>query len=118
MKTIKLIMGILSIIFSILITFQSMLVGLGNTLSDNGEVGGSGWVLLAIAMLTGGIVMLATRKNSGKGGSVACLILYLIGGFIGMVVAGSYSDLKVWSGFALIVAGLNLIAILKRSRTE
>ena len=66
-----------------------------------------------------------TYKVAGQIKEVADLgveIAIVVGGglfgFIGMVVAGSYSDLKVWSGFALIVAGLNLIAILKRSRTE
>ena len=39
MKTWKLVAGILSIIFSVIVFFQSMLVGTANTLSSNGEVG-------------------------------------------------------------------------------
>lgn len=41
MKIWKLVAGILSIIFSVIVFFQSMLVGTANTLSSNGEVGGS-----------------------------------------------------------------------------
>lgn len=40
MKIWKLVAGILSIIFSVIVFFQSMLVGTANTLSSNGEVGG------------------------------------------------------------------------------
>ena len=39
MKIWKLVAGILSIIFSVIVFFQSMLVGTANTLSSNGEVG-------------------------------------------------------------------------------
>ena len=38
MKIWKLVAGILSIIFSVIVFFQSMLVGTANTLSSNGEV--------------------------------------------------------------------------------
>ena len=41
MKIWKLVAGILLIIFSVIVFFQSMLVGTANTLSSNGEVGGS-----------------------------------------------------------------------------
>ena len=41
MKTWKLVAGILSIILSVFVFFQSVLVGTANTMSANGEVGGS-----------------------------------------------------------------------------
>ncbi len=116
MKVLKLVLGIFSIIFSGIVAMQSMLVGLGNTILENGETGGSGGIFLAILLLAGGIVMLATRKNSGKGGSVTCLILYLLGGIAGMGMAGSYTDLKIWSGFALIVAAVNFLALFGKKR--
>ena len=93
-----------------------MLAGLGNAIADNGEAGGSGGLLLSILMLTSGIVMLATRKSSGKGGSIAAFIMLLLGGLMGFLLAGSYGDLNVWSGFALIVAAVNLLAALKKNK--
>ena len=45
MKIWKLVAGILSIIFSVIVFFQSMLVGTANTLSSNGEVGGKCWLI-------------------------------------------------------------------------
>ena len=116
MKTLKLVLGILCIIFSVIIALQSMLAGLGNAIADNGEAGGSGGLLLSILMLTSGIVMLATRKSSGKGGSIAAFIMLLLGGLMGFLLAGSYGDLNVWSGFALIVAAVNLLAALKKNK--
>ena len=56
MKIWKLVAGILSIIFSVIVFFQSMLVGTANTLSSNGEVGGSAGLFVSIFMLSGGIV--------------------------------------------------------------
>ena len=44
MKTWKLVAGILSIILSVVVFFQSVLVGTANTMSANGEVGGSAGV--------------------------------------------------------------------------
>ena len=51
MKIWKLVAGILSIIFSVIVFFQSMLVGTANTLSSNGEVGGSAGLFVSVFML-------------------------------------------------------------------
>lgn len=56
MKTWKLVSGILSIILFVVVSFQSCAVGIGNTLGETGEVGGSGGIVLSILMLAGGIV--------------------------------------------------------------
>ena len=53
MKTWKLVSGILSIILSVFVTFQSGMAGLGNALADNNEVSGSAGLLVAILMLAG-----------------------------------------------------------------
>lgn len=67
MKTWKLVSGILSIILFVVVSFQSCAVGIGNTLGETGEVGGSGGIVLSILMLAGGIVSIATRNTKGKG---------------------------------------------------
>jgi hypothetical protein len=114
MKTWKLVSGILSIILSVFIFFQSSIVGLSNTLSENGEVGGSAGVIVAILLLAGGITAIATRKG-GKGGAIAVFILYGIAAFFGFALAGSYSDLYIWSGWCLICAVLGLISAFKKN---
>ena len=66
MKVWKLVSGILSIVLFLIVSFQSCAAGISNTLSDNGEVGGSAGVLVAIFLLAGGIVSIATRNSKGK----------------------------------------------------
>lgn len=102
MKTTKLVIGIISIVLSLFVLFQSCVAGLGNTMSENGEVGGSGGMLVAIILLIAGIVAIATRK-AGKGGIVSGCF-YLVGGLIGISTAGSYSDLKIWGYLCVIFA--------------
>ena len=73
MKTWKLVSGILSIILFVVVTFQSCAAGISNTLQENGEVGGSAGVLVAIMLLAGGIVSIATRNKESKGANIAII---------------------------------------------
>ena len=112
MKTWKLVSGILSIILSLVVAFQSMFAGLANTLAENGEVGGSAGIIVAIMLLAGGIVSIATRKGS-KGGSIATTVLYGIGALLGFMLAGGYADLYIWSAWCLLCAVLSIVSIKK-----
>lgn len=110
MKVWKLVSGILSIVLSVFVLFQSGMAGLANTLEANGESGGSAGLLVAIFLLSGGIVSIATRKG-GKGGGVAVFILFGLAALIGFTMAGSYADLQIWAGWCLICAVLSFISI-------
>ena len=112
MKIWKLVSGILSIVLSVLVFMQSGLAGLSNTLEDNGEIGGSAGVIVAILMLTVGILSIVVRKSKSKGGNIAIIILSGIATFMGFAGAGSYSDLKVWSGWCLILLVMAVIALI------
>ena len=116
MKTAKLVVGVISICLSAMVLFQSCAAGAANALEANGEIGGSGGFIVAIILLAGGIVMIATRSSEKRGGSIAALILYLLGALIGFTTAGSYSDLKIWAAFALLVAIMNVAALLQLKR--
>lgn len=122
MKTAKLVIGILSIVLFLLIALQSCVAGVANTLAENGEVSGSAGLFTAIMMLSGGIVSIAGRKS--KGAAIACVVLYVLGGIMGFVNAGSYGDLYIWSGLCVILAIFFLISIftqrfdVKAEKTE
>lgn len=116
LKTWKLVSGILSCILFSFVSFQSCAAGLGNALADNGEVSGSAGMLLAVFMLTAGIVSIASRKSSGKGGNIAIIILDGIAALIGFANAGSFGDLKVWSFWCLICAALAVVSIIKNKK--
>lgn len=116
MKTWKLVSGILSIVLFAVVSFQSCAAGVANTLSENGEVGGSAGMIVAIMLLAGGIVSIATRKGS-KGGNIAIIVLYGIGAVMGFAMAGSYADLNIWAGWCLICAILAVVSLVKGNKT-
>ena len=66
MNTWKLVSGILSIILSAFVVYQSGAAGILNTVEGNGEVSGSAGILVAVLLLAGGIVSIVSRKG-GKG---------------------------------------------------
>lgn len=121
MKVWKLVSGILSMILFVLVAFQSCAAGLSNALEENGEVSGSAGIIVAVFMLAGGIVSVATRKSKGKGGNIALIILFGLAALIGFANYGSYSDLAIWSGWCLINAVLAVVAIItgkKKNTTD
>lgn len=118
MKVWKLLSGILSIVLFLIVSFQSCAAGISNTLSDNGEVGGSAGVLVAIFLLAGGIVSIATRNSKGKGGNIALIILFGLATIIGLALAGSYLDLKIWAAWCAINVVLAIIALVKTPKNK
>ena len=117
MRTWKLVSGIISIVLFILVAFQSCAAGVSNTLAENGEVGGSAGLIVAIMLLVGGIVSIVTR-NGGRGGNIAIIILYGIGALLGFVLAGSYTDLYIWSAWCLVCAVLAIVAMAKNNKKQ
>lgn len=117
MKTWKLVSGIISIILFAIVTFQSCAVGIANTMEANGEVGGSAGVIVAIMLLAGGIVSIATRKG-GKGGNIALIVLFSIGALCGFTMAGGYSDLYIWSVWCVINVILAIMSLVKGKKAE
>jgi uncharacterized membrane protein len=113
MKTWKLVSGILSIIFFILVAFQSCAAGMVNTLEDNGGSSGSVGLFVAILLLTGGIVSVATRKSIGKGGNIALVIIFGLAALTGFTGYGNYSDLVIWAFWCLINAIIAVVALIK-----
>lgn len=118
MKTWKLVSGILSIVLFVFVAFQSCAAGMANTIGETGEVGGSGGIILAVLMLAGGIVSIATRKSEGKGGNIALIVLFGIAALLGFATAGSFGDLRIWAAWCLINAVLAIVALVKGKKTE
>ncbi len=116
MKTWKLVSGILSMILFVLVAFQSCAAGMLNTLEDNGGTSGSVGIIVAILMLTGGIVSVATRKSQGKGGNIALIILFGLAALMGFVGYGNYSDLVIWAFWCLINAVFAVVAMIKNKK--
>ncbi len=118
MKTWKLVAGILSMILFVVIMVQSCAAGAVNALEENGGSSGSVGFICGILVLTGGIVSVATRKSTGKGGNIALIILFGLAAIIGFAGHGNYGDLVIWSVWAAINAVLAFVAILTSKKSK
>lgn len=92
MKTWKLVSGIISMVISLVVTFQSCAVGVLEAMGAEGSDSASG-IIVAILLIAGGVVSVATRKG-GKGGNIAIISIYGIAAIIGFT-AKVYEDLNV-----------------------
>lgn len=110
MKTAKLIIGIVSIVLTFLIIFQSCAAGLGEALADEGGSSGAVGSIVAVMMLIAGIVAIAARNS--RGGGIFCMILYAIAGIAGVCSKGIFGDLVVWGSLCLIFAVFFLVATI------
>ena len=113
MRTWKLVAGILSIVLCMIVLFQSCAVGIANTLEESGDFGGTAGLLVALLLLAGGIVSIATRNSREKGGSVALVILFGLAAVLAFSNAAVYQDLTVWAVWCVINAGMAVIALVK-----
>lgn len=117
MKTARMIIGIISMVLFIFITFQSCAAGLGNTLAENGEVSGSAGFLLALSMLIAGILGVAGKKS--KACTIVAGAFYALGGIIGIANVGSFADLQIWSILSFIFAVFFILSgILQKNNNE
>ena len=116
MKVAKLVSGILSIVLALLVMFQSCAAGISNALEENGEIGGTGGLLVAICLIVAGIVGMATRNSDGKGASIVTAVFYGLGALVGYATAESYADLNIWATVCLIFAVIYIIATIKAKK--
>lgn len=118
MKTWRLVAGILSIVLSVFVLFQSCAAGVANTMLATESLTGSAGAVVAILMLTGGIVSISTRKG-GKGGAIAVFVLFGLAALLGFGFADStYPDLYIWSGWCLINAFISIFSSGKRNKSK
>jgi len=116
--TARLILGIISCLLFVLISFQSCAVGLSNALTSNGEQSGSAGFLSAICLVTAGIIGIVTHKSEKK---VSCFIacgFYWFIFFLSRLFSGNYSDLKVWGFLAFAFGCVFLFTPLKGKKAN
>lgn len=119
MKTAKLILGILTIVISCFVLFQSCAAGTLNALSNNGESSGTAGAMVSLLMLSGGITMIASRKNTTKGGSVAGAVIFGLSALIAFAFSNSaFKDLIVWAVLCVILAVINIIAASRYKKND
>lgn len=109
MKTAKLVIGIISMVLSVFVLFQSCAAGLLNSLEGSGGVSGSAGVMVAICFVIAGIVGVSTRNSTRSGGGLTAAGFYLAAALFGGTLAGNYSDLYLWAFLAWAFAAVYLV---------
>lgn len=100
MKVARLIIGIISLLLTVIIGFQSCAAGLLNAMQENGQSSGTMGFLTGFMIMIAGIVAICAR-NSKPGGFVAGGF-YIFAFLIGIANFGNYGDLVVWSVVSLM----------------
>lgn len=114
MKTAKLTLGIISIVLSLVVWFQSCAAGIGSALEQKkNDTSGSSGIIVGLFFIVAGIVGIAARKS--KGGAIAATIIYAIAGIIGVASTGIFKDLLVWGIISFIFAAVFAISIFKQN---
>lgn len=116
MKTWKLVSGILSLVFSAIVLYQSwaasILDQLANVFLDVSSNSGAAGVIVAALMIAGGIVSIITRRGQ-RAGDISLVILYGLAALVGYTSFGIYKDLVIWSTWCLICAILAVVSLVK-----
>lgn len=118
MKTWKLVSGTLSIVFAAFIIFQSSFAGLANALEENGGNSGTMGAFVAVLILTGGILSIATRNYVTNGGDIAIIVVNCLAALIGFTMHGNFGDLVIWAIWGCICAVLAVISLINKSKAK
>ena len=102
----KIATGIISLVLMLIIAVQSMLVGVGGSMTHNTGYSQGGSVGLLVAFL----FLIAGAFAFGK--PVVSMVVFVVSALLGFAVAAStgYSDMNVWAVVALLLGGLSLFA--------
>ena len=115
----SLVSGILSIVLSGIVMFQSSAAGVLNALEGSKEASGTAGLFVAFLMIAGGIVSIAVRKKSSNGGNIAIIVIFGFASLIGFASgAGKFKDLYFWASWCLLLAVLALICIIKNRNNK
>ena len=112
----RLVIGILSILLFVIISFQSCAAGLGNALQDNNETSGTAGGLLAFMLLVAGIVAVCTRNVRAKFGIVSPTIFYWLGALFTVGQGTYYKDLPIWGGLSFLFGIVFILAAIKTKK--
>jgi len=113
----RLVIGIVLLVLSLIILFQSCAAGVVNTLESNtSDAGGTAGFILAILMIVAGIVSICTRNSGSKAGPIVTAVLLLLGAIVGLCNSAVYQDLVVWGIVSILFAVVYIICAVKTKK--
>ncbi len=107
----RLTIGIISIIFFLPAIYSSLIIGIMEE-SDTSLMSG---FFLAIMLLTAGIVGICSRNSKGKGGAIACTIMYWLGAILTIKASVTY---VIWDVISYIFGTVFLISAIKTKKSK
>lgn len=113
----RLILGIILLVLSFFIIFQSCATGVVNTMDNSSDAGGTAGFIVALLMIATGIVAICTRNAKSKAGPGVCTGLLVLAAILGFCNSAVYEDLVVWSVVNVAFAIVFLICMIKTRRS-
>ena len=114
--TAKLVLGIISMVLFVFVTFQSCAAGLSNALTNSEEASGSFGFLVAVNLLVTGIIAVAARKSAQKTPWIISAILLWLNYFYAKVFGGSYGDLVIWGFLSFVLGAFYLLSAVRTKK--
>lgn len=115
--TMRLVIGIFSILLSVIIGLQSIFAGLGEALFDPESYSGAAGFILGFSMLAAGIITIAARKT--KGGTITSIVIYVLGGIVAAVNQSEiFGDLIIWTVVSFIFAVLLIVSLFMKYKVS
>ncbi len=115
--TAKLVIGILSMVMFGIIGFQSCAVNIGDVFFSSGEAGGTFGILVALNLLTSGIIAVAARKSARMIPWIINTVLLWLNYYYAKMFRGSFQDLLIW-GFLSFAAGVFYLLSAMRTKIQ
>ena len=119
MKTIKLVIGIISINLFCICFLQAIILALVTGLV-NIDIGSAAGLLLSFCMLTGGLLAISTRDSRAGGYVSGCF--YIAGTVVALFQKQAYKDLLVWMSvcfvFGIVMIICSAVANRKADQEE
>lgn len=110
MRTVKLVIGILSCVLVLVVMLQSCGASFVTAVEQSDDLSGGVGVIFGIVLLAAGITAIAGRNS--KGGTIGAGILYVIGAALGLTSNGVYGDLQVWGGVSGVFGIVFLLSLI------
>ena len=111
----RMVLGILTIVISVFVGFQSCAAGIGEAISEADSSSGAGGLFTGFFLLAAGIVAVAARKT--KGGTIAAIILYALAAiFAFSKLCKNLGDLTVWAVLSVIFAVVLVITLFLKEK--
>ncbi|WEV51868.1 hypothetical protein OZX69_03985 [Lactobacillus sp. ESL0731] len=103
MKTTKLVVGILQMVFAAIILFQSFMVGMANIVATGGAKNAALGTLTALLYVVSGTIYIVTRKDPKIIGDAISLIIMALTWVLDLNFHGDFTDLSFYGWIAIII---------------